>query len=199
MKRMIRMVALALVTGATVVGCGDDGPVDPGPTAAGFTAEGWAAFEAGDYVLAEARFTEALALDAAYADAHTGRGWVDLREGDSPAAGVHFDIALGHDPEARDAQSGRVLVFDTAGFQLATLELALLLLDAAPGYVFPHDPDYAATDVRWLAARAALGLAAYPTAAAQLEILAPGSNLDPEAADFVEDALALLESLRETV
>ena len=88
------LLLLPVVAGTVGLGgCGGKGG-NPQPTAASLTAEGWQAYEAGDRVAADARFQDALALDATYADAHTGRGWIAVTAGDVDTAAALFETAL---------------------------------------------------------------------------------------------------------
>ena len=196
-RRATGMTAvLLLVLLGFGVGCGGETTKPPGPSASELTAEGWTAFSAGDTATADARFRDALAVDPSYADAHTGRGWVAIRGRDYDGAETHFAAALAADSTARDAQAGRTVAAAGRDDPATVRDTGLALLEAVPEYRFAHDPEVSASDIRWLVARAALDLGDYVTAVAQIEVLAPGSGLNPDAADFLEEALALLESLR---
>ena len=193
-------VCFAVLLVAVAAGCGGGGGTEPpDPTAAGLTAEGWDAFETGDAATADARFTDALALDADYADAYTGRGWVALRGDDYAGATAHFASALARSAAARDAAAGRVLAEAALDHPQTVRDEGLSLLAAQPGYSFSHDSSYSATDLRWLVARAAMDLGDYQTAVDQLDLLTTNPVPDPQDVGFVEAALALLEDLRDQV
>jgi hypothetical protein len=199
------LLVLGLGLGVCAAGCGGDGGTQPPPpTAAELTAEGWSRFEAGEMDTAAARFDEALALDDAFADALVGRGWTRLRTARYAQALPAFDAVLGSGretdtPEKRDALGGRVLAWDGAGSPDAVIPDGLALLEGDSDYVFRHDGAYSASDVRWLVARAALETGRYSQVVAQLDVLSPGHGLNPNAAGFPEQALALLESLMDAV
>lgn len=191
------VVLAVLVVVGVGLGFGCGGSTEPAsPDAAELTSEGWKAFSAGDTATARARFLDALTLDPGYADAMTGQGWVAIRRGKYDAAGAHFEAALAIDPEALDAEAGEV-VAAAGGDDPATVRtVGLALLNADPQYRFAHDTSVSASDIRWLVARAALDLGDYAAAAEQLSVLAPETDWNPEAADFLEEALAALEALR---
>jgi hypothetical protein len=189
------LVSLALLVG----GCGGGGSEPEKPTAESLTREGWTAFEAGDFVTASARFSDALALNDQYPVAHVGLGWVEIRTGDFVAARARFDQVTALGASSADANAGEVLVAVGENEPESVRESGAALLLANPNYVFTHDRTYSASDIRWFMARAALEMADYAAVAAQLDVLSPGHGLDPATVTFVERAAALLESLRATV
>jgi len=158
---------------------------------------GWAAFEAGNFDLARSRFLGALAAgEEDSVGARVGAAWSDLRLGDHAAARGGFEAVLADTAGVPDALGGLVLASAAGNDPVAVRNAASSLLGAAPNYVFAHDSGVSASDVRWFLARAALDLGDLDLAAAQLDILVPANALDPEAAGFVEAALALLESIQ---
>jgi cytochrome c-type biogenesis protein CcmH/NrfG len=196
MRGVVAVALLALIG----LGCGGGGTTGPSePTAASLTAEGWRSFETDSLDTATARFTDALDLDPGYADARTGLGWVALRRNDFDGAETAFTTALSLDSTATAAWGGAVVTAAGRDRSTQVRSRGLELLDADPQFVFAHDPNFSASDVRWLVARAALDLGDDVTLMAQLDVLAPGNGLDPAAADFAERVLALLESLRGSV
>ena len=72
-------------------------------------------------------------------------------------------------------------------------------LDIDPDYVSLADPEYTLSDVRWFMARAGLDSGRYDVVVSQLDILVPGHGLNPAAAGFPEQALALLLSIEDEV
>jgi hypothetical protein len=132
-------------------------------------------------------------------EALLGRGWVRLRLGDLAGARTAFNAVLDADSEYADARAGLVLVEAGEDDAEAVLAAGEALLALAPDYAFSHDADYTVSDVRWLMARAALDAGDFEAVAGHLDALAPGHGLDPAAASFPEDALALLESLAASV
>ena len=201
MSRMSLFCFAPLCLGLLVLGCGGSGGpvVPPEPTASGLTAEGWRSFEAGSLDEAASRFSDAADLDSAYADARTGLGWVALRRSDYAGAEIRFAEALDLDSTAVGALGGNVVVAAALDRPAEVRDRGQALLDDHPQFEFAHDRTFSASDVRWLVARAALDLGDDETLLAQLGVLAPGNALDPAAADFSEQALALLESLRRSV
>jgi len=193
--RWIGWLLLAVLFG----GCGGSTSGPPAESAAGLTARGWEAFEAGDYATAAERFAAALDLDAGFLEAMTGQGWADLRRGNLSGAGDRFDAALDRDPSLYDAAAGRMLVEAGSGDPTGVIRDGSAILEAVPGYVFTHDRDLSASDLHWFLARAALDLGDDARVLAELDVLAPGHGLDPEAADFADRVLALLETLAATV
>ena len=191
---MRRAVVLFLLVGFAV-GCGSESPT--GPNLEQLLSEGWAAWQAGDYTTAQDRFEGVLDADPDNSAAHTGLGWTHLRELRPALARVSFEsVPPGG---TADAAAGLVLAYAAEDANARVRDHGTAFIAANPGYVFPRDPTYALTDIRWLVARAALVLADYEGFLAQADVLSPGHGLNPESADFLERAAALLETLRATV
>ena len=174
------------------------------PSADVLAGRGWTAFEAGDYAAADDRFDEALATYLTHVDARIGKGWVALRTGlydDAEAIFAQAVIGVGDlsDPEVRDALGGTVLAWAGIGNVDQTRQAAETLLLVDPAYAFAHDATYSASDVHWIAARAALDQGDPEGAVPHLDAIAPGHGLDPADPGFVEQALALLSALAATV
>jgi hypothetical protein len=195
--RRVRFAA-ALLAGAMPFVTGCPAAVDPDPCLTALE-EGWAELRSRSLADAETRFEEARSACRDDGEALTGLGWVRLHEGAAEEALDFFDRASEAAPEEVDPVAGRVLAYALLERRTDTRSEGLLVLSRSPEYVLGGDPSYAASDVRWVVARAALDLADYVTVAAQLDVLSPGHGLDPASAAFPERALTLLESLRAAV
>lgn len=200
---MRRMSCLIVAIALLAAGCGGGSTEPPAPTAASRTAEGWAEFAAGRFSAADTLFVQALDLEAGYPHALTGRGWVSWKTGDVPSAETHFSLALAGDPALLDARSGRVLVSVADDRFARIISDGRTLVGLDPQYRFNHQPasdaPYRAVTVRWLVARAGLDIGDHAVVVEQLDVLSPNHGLDPSAVTFAERALALLESLRDSV
>ncbi|NNF08256.1 MAG: hypothetical protein HKN21_15945, partial [Candidatus Eisenbacteria bacterium] len=169
------------------------------PTAADIVALGWSAFEAGEFSKAASEFEDALLAVSGLEEALVGRGWAAYRQNQSAAAAADFDGALAQNPASNDARAGAVLVAASENRPGDLVPLGLVLLASNPDYTFSHDVSVSASDIRWLVAQAALDIGDFPEVVRQLDSLSPGHGLDPESADFVQRALEILESLRDSV
>jgi len=182
------------------------------PSAAELTDRGWTAFTAKDWDTAMGWFLVALETAPGHGEAFLGRAWTRLRAiGESDATDEvvartyeaiarEFALYLARDDSMEDARSGLILAYVGADHapDIVVAE-GETLLQRQPGYVFAHDTSYTASDVRWLVARAALDLGDYVKTAAHLDVLSPDHGLDPAAAAFPEQALALLTELQSQV
>jgi len=167
------------------------------PSASSLTLQGWGAYQAGDFDGATTYFDWASQTVENYAPAAAAVAWIDFRE-DRFDEALAVWLSLAGEGNT-DALAGLVLFYTSANNPQSVIDGGKELLQRDSDYVFPGDPEYSATDIRWLIARAALETGNYAETSAQLDVLSPGHTLDPEAATFPEEALILLESLQGTV
>lgn len=198
----LRAARALLVFGALLLGLlvlpGCPASVDPDPCQTALE-DGWAALRSRALSEAESRFLEAEDTCTEDEEPLTGLGWTRIHGGAAQEALQYFDQATAVAPEELDPLAGRVLAYSLLDRRAETRSEGLTLLSRSPNYFLTGDPTYAASDVRWLVARAALDLADYATVVAELDVLQPDHGLDPLSAAFPERAMALLETLRATV
>jgi len=187
---------LLLVVGTplwlAIGGCGQSS-TDPGetppPPAAELVQSGWAAFEAGNFTAAHDAFVAALAQDVTLTEAQWGRGWSLARLRQYQAADAAMATAISLDASAADAQAGRALVAAALGEHTTALSAATSLLSLAPQYVFAHDAQVTAVEIRLLRAQLYYRSGDYAAAAADLDLLLPGAA--PHSTDPHELLVAL--------
>lgn len=146
------------------------------------TQSGWVAWEAGDYVTAEALFLDVFNFDAGYADAYSGLGWTDLRQGDQASAAGRFESAITNGLTSEDARVGALATYRDLPNGLATaMSYGTTALQNDPNYVFSHDPAIDADMVRLMLAQVhfRLGQANFVFAQQFMDQLVPGNGLDP--------------------
>jgi len=187
---------LSFVLLGLVVGCGGGGTAPPEPTASELTEAGWAHFAAGRFQEAAASFSDAIAVDPAFADAYNGRGWASLRLIRFGEALGAFAAALNLGLGTADPLAGRALALrdlepvDWA----ATGEAAAGALAADGRYVFSRDPSLDWKDLRLVLGHALFARGDYAGANEQVRLLG-GAPADPASETFVLDLLRELERL----
>ena len=185
---------LVLAVCALLLGCGDD--ENGGVTAEQLTSEGWMLFETGDFVAAEFKFEEALAVDAGFAEADNGLGWTWLRLDSLSVAVSSFDAALAKGLPGADPYAGQAVAY--RDLEPVDLTLAVEAADSALArdvpYEFVHDPRFDWRDLRLILAQSYFGLQRYTEASAEVDSLG-GMVPDPNAERFVEELLAEIERL----
>ena len=148
-------------------------------TAPELVAEGWDLFQAVSIVEAQAKFEEAIALDTSSADAYNGKGWCLLRQNALVEAKQSFDLAISNGLPTADALVGRAAANrDLPDFPSA-IQDALAALSQDPNYRFAYDSAIDYHDVRIILAQSYFGMADYPSAQQQVDILDPANGLDP--------------------
>jgi tetratricopeptide (TPR) repeat protein len=201
-RRQVPALMLVLAaSGFLLSGCdGDDGDGHGGSTAAELTSEGWTLFEMGDFVAAESKFKEALAVDAGFAEADNGLGWTWLRLDSLAVAVSSFDAALGKGLASADPYAGQAVAY--RDLEPVDLMLAVAAAERAlhrdVRFEFAHDPRFDWRDLRLILAQSYFGLQRYAEASAQVDSLG-GAAPDPHAERFVEELLAEIERLGEGI
>ncbi len=204
MQRTIAALAFSTFLAVLIAGCGDDNTPtgsgddddDSAPTAAELTAEGWESFESGTLSTAKSRFREALDLDAAHAEAHTGLGWTLAREDSLQASDDRFDSAIAGGHDSPDPYAGKAPVLrameprDNSG----AIDAANEALDREIRYVFDHDPGFDWMDLRLILAQAYVALTEYDSANAQVDSLGR-IPIDPQSEFYVRDLIAVIDTL----
>jgi tetratricopeptide (TPR) repeat protein len=181
-------------------GCGTsdegNGPTPPST----HVDRGWEAFEAGDFADAESHFEAAIAEDLANSEAHNGLGWTNMKLDDLQEALTSFDAALTHGFIGADPHAGKaILLRDLEPVDYAAaITSANSALGIESDYVFAHDADLDWKDLRLVLAQSHFALGAYDEANSQVGTLG-GNEQDPASSTFVEDLLAEIERLGETI
>lgn len=201
--RMTRglLVVAPLALAALDAGCGgggSGGTGTPGPSeiAARLTAEGWALFEAGSFVEASAKFREALAALATYAEARNGLGWSLARLDSLDRSQAEFAAAVAGGHSGAEPRAGLAFVdaeLPAALMRSASLEDAIAYAKAAlaiaPRFVFSHDASVDWRDLRLLLAQAYFEQDSLARAAAEVESL--GGRVPAPGAPGEADSLLL--------
>jgi tetratricopeptide (TPR) repeat protein len=181
-------------------GCGSsdegDGPTPPST----LVDQGWEAFEAGDLADAKSNFEAAIAEDLANSEAHNGLGWTNMKLDDLQDALTSFDDALTHGFTGADPHAGKaILLRDLEPVDYAAaIASASTALGIESDYVFVHDADLDWRDLRLILAQSHFAMGAYAEANSEVGALG-GSVQDPASSTFVEDLLAEIERLGQTI
>ena len=223
-KHAVRLIWLAAALGGIAFACGgcgggDGGP--PPPDAHALTEEGWLLYAGADLAGAEARFSEAVALDSTYADGWNGRGWTRaqlsrLDEAVSDLARANAAGLAGAEAWACLAAVYRDLSFTDEPPLSLQLELALAAADSALArdrlFRFSRSPGVDSLDLHLLRAQclAGLGASRFAEAQAEADFLSPANGLDPGEpstwvvagetfAAYAPALLRLIQEIEETV
>jgi tetratricopeptide (TPR) repeat protein len=193
-------VLLAMLCGCGLllaVGCGRDGG-GPSDTAASLTAAGWVLFEKGEYDLAIAKFSQALNLDAAYADAYNGLGWAYANLDSLAHSLENFGLCISQDSTLADPYAGCAPVYRDYEPEPAHFDSAVAYASEALGkdsdYQFSHDTSFDWRDLHLIMAQSYYGLGEFLSAKDEVDALG-GISLDPQSPTFVEDLAAEIERL----
>jgi tetratricopeptide (TPR) repeat protein len=180
-------------------GCGDNGSGPSGND--GLISQGWVKFERGQFEAALSTFEEAAGGEGDRAEACNGMGWCYMKI-DSLRAGLDaFDQALSEGLSSADPHAGKALIYrdiTPANFQNA-IDWAYEALRKDAHYVFSHDTSLDWKDLRRVRAQSYFALARYLSAKFEVDILNPENHLNPGSATFVEDLLAEIQRLGETI
>lgn len=200
MLRLCVYTVLVSLLVPTLPGCGGSdggGGTKPGPS---LVDQGWAAFEAGDFATAASRFAGAIASDPTDEEAHNGMGWTRLEEASLAAAVASFDAALTNGFAGADPHAGRAIVLRDADpvDYAAAIAAATAALAIDGGYVFAHDTTVDWRDLRLVLAQSHFGLSEYDLASQQVTLLG-GTPPSPQSDTFVEDLLAVIEQLAQSI
>ena len=126
-----------------MIGCGEN-IEEPDITAGLLTEDGWALFEAGRFVEAAVRFSQAVRLDTTSADAHNGRGWSFLKLDSLEMATSHFEEALAQGFSGADPFAGQAVALRDLG--PVDFRRVIVSADSAlardPRFVFLHAPSF---------------------------------------------------------
>lgn len=156
-------------------------------------ADAWTAYQEKNYGLSINRFAAALEQYPTNAAILTGLGWCYLAAPvDSLSKAVDFfDQAILSSPTFVDALAGRGFARLALKKYNAAIEDLLKILTINPAYVFEKNPEVTVADVRLALAMAYFYKQDFANTQTQLNQLAPGNGLDPQAsATWVVDAIA---------
>jgi tetratricopeptide (TPR) repeat protein len=174
--RLFKRSSVLCLFASMIMGCSNDSTApgdNPDPGRPEAIASGWIEFEAGRFGNALGHFNEAIVENPLVGESHWGRGWCLVRLAQYVDAAASFGLAVDLESNAADAQAGRALAAATTGAHDDALAAANTLLALAPNYVFIHDPEIDARDIRLLRAQLHLRRGAYAEAAADLDVLNP--------------------------
>jgi tetratricopeptide (TPR) repeat protein len=200
----LQLVGITLVV-ALVIGCGAEDDVgfdpepDPAPTPT-LVELGWAAFRAGQFDTAESLFSQAITEDASNHEAHNGKGWALLRLDNLTNAIVSFDAALTNGFAGADPHVGKAILLrdlKPVNYAAAIAE-ANTALSIESDYTFAHDPELNWKDVRLILAQSYFATGEYNEANSQVSLLG-GTVQDPASDTFVEDLLAEIQALGDSI
>lgn len=188
---MVPFCLLILLTG-----CGEkndtvEPPSDP-------VAEGWAAFEAGDYATASARFQAAIGEDAGDVEAYNGLGWASAKLDSLVDATESFDQAIARGHAGADPHAGRALVLrdlEPVDYGQA-IDAATMALGIDSQYRFSHDTSLDWRDLRLVIAHSRFQTGDYDLANTEVGQLG-GTMPDSASPTYVADLLAEIERLTE--
>ncbi len=148
--------------------------------------QGWDAFVNQDYGSAHSLFQKGLTLigsvtayDSLKAEAYVGRGWSNGFLRDYVTSRSDFKRALGISVISQSAQQNAYAGLVIVGYALNEYEEAinnaLLILGAAPDYVFSYDNRIDFKKIRLVLAQSYYSIGNFTEAAAQLDILDPAN------------------------
>ena len=149
----IRMIQIGLMTVMTLQLPGCD-LLEPGEGYQRKVDAAWSVFHAGDYPLAELRFSEAIAIDNTRSEAWLGRGWSRLLQEHESDAAADFTAGDDLDTDSADFQAGLTLVHYLMEQYLETVVSATHVLSTDTYYRFTFIPGYDYRDIRFLRASA---------------------------------------------
>lgn len=132
------IIGLSLL--AIAAGCSKKttAPVPEEITAAQYLAQGWTSFNAGSYSAAMSDFNNAIAKDAALADAHNGKGWCQGILGSPAAALATYRTGLSHSGSNNEIKSGMAFSYSTLDSSAQAINLALEVHNTDSLWQFPH-------------------------------------------------------------
>ena len=176
-----------------------------------FVNEGWLAYVDGNYVLAIAKFKEALnqTLTQDQEFAHNGLGWTYASNAvDSLDKALEsFDAAVLIKADFVEAYSGRGFVQMALKNYLSAIDDFVLALQLDPNFVFSHNSEINSNDLHLGLAEAYFFRQNLSAAQAQVDELEPTNGLNPNNADtwvvdgitfgtYAEALLAWIEKLK---
>jgi len=160
-------------------------------------AEAWIEFESGRYNDAMIVFGEASEIDPLPPDAYLGLGWCYAMTDQMEDSLSSFEIAITKEPEAPDGYAAKAFVHLAQNEHEAAIAAADEAISlGGEEYVFSQIPDVRTRNLRLLIAECHYVMGQYADAQAQIDILKPHNNLDPNSRTYKRDLLLEIESLR---
>lgn len=168
-------------------------------TAQELTELGWVSYSAKDYVTALTHFSEALAKDAAYADAYNGRGWSHAQTNDLTTAATDFTDGIARSAALLDLRAGLAFVHNARKEYPASVQRGLEVVQTNPSWVFPRDHAISASDVRLLLAAGYFAQGNYTAALQQVVLLNASFTADVSTVNGQRALAEEIERLRSVV
>ncbi|KPK87308.1 hypothetical protein AMJ80_12215 [bacterium SM23_31] len=179
-------IFLSILLTVIFIHCGKEkGPTAPGVNVSELVRSGWEFFEQTppDYISALEQFSLALFLNSNSVEAYTGRGWSHARRAFGPndnkysLAADDFTIAVNRNSKPQvlgDAWAGLALVQLVLNKYEEAVTSADEALNINADYVFSHDPEITAVDLKLIKAHAYFFLGEYEKVVLLLDDLQPG-------------------------
>jgi tetratricopeptide (TPR) repeat protein len=174
--------------------------------------EGWDFFEQAGFDSALTRFEAAYAYEPEDVGVLEGLGWTLLRlyrfetGGQGLSARSVLEDALAREPGRTDCLAGAAFVYYAIEMYDQAIDAAGEVLAAEDGYIFDHDHDVTAVDVRYCLILSLVATGDFIGALDQAKIIDPSIDLDPEDAStwdgylsFEEAVIVMVEGLRDLV
>jgi hypothetical protein len=169
--------------------------------------EGWDFFESAELDSGLARFDAALSFDPASVGGFEGRGWTYLYLYMFDESLAALEDALSADPDRLDCLVAIAFLYGSTEEYEAAADAAREALDiGGDTYVFAHDGDITASDVRYVLVISLVGAGDLTGALSEARILDPTIDLDPDNAatwdghsSFEEALLAVIEDLKSQI
>lgn len=189
-----------------VGGCGSSGG-GSGPTPPTLD-DAWDQFAARHYVDAVATFHTVLSDDSSLTDAINGLGWSFAFAGSLDSAQFYFERTIARQPTLTDAVAGLSAVLLALGEETGAVDRATAALTQDAAWSFTHQSAVDHEDLHLILAQAyfAQGGTALEHAQAEVDVLDPSNNLDPEspatwgsAPTYTAALLSLIQSIEERV
>jgi tetratricopeptide (TPR) repeat protein len=158
------------------------------------TARGWDAYARGNWGQT-AYFQQAITIDSLYAEAWMGLGYLHIEQGAIEQASFEFLTAADLDTSLVAAFAGSAFCFAALRDDYSAENMALTAIDkGGPDFVFNHNPSITTASLRYLLATIYFRNQNYELARAELDLLFPNNDLNPDSRTYVAEMLALIDS-----
>jgi len=159
--------------------------------------EAWVEFGAGNYDGSISVFSEAVDVDPLRQDAHLGLGWCYAVRDQMEDAAYNFNVAIVKQSDSPDGHASVAFVYlaqNRYEDAIPAAEKAISL--GGEEYVFEWIIEVRTRNLRLLMAECYYALGKYTDAQAQIDLLEPENELDPNSDEYIKDLLLEIERLR---